>query len=793
MRRVLSIVVLLLILLLAGGYAWLWQADQFQQDGTLKLAVLDAPVRVVRDEQGIPYIYAQSLDDVFRAQGFVTAQDRLFQIEFTRYLSHGRLAELIGEAGLRSDIPLRVVGIPRHAKRHAALLRGEEKRRRELYLEGMNAYISEHADEHPVALRILGITPQPWTLADSVTLSYFLNWASSANLDTELISQAILNQVGAERAAQIAQLTFNPDDQSEQAAQPVPATRLDGLQPGDWITSELGPFQLGSNNWVMSAARSTGGAPVVVNDPHIDSRTLPGIWHPVGLITPKLRAIGVAGAGIPGLAVARTDRIAYGITNSYGDVMDLFVEKLDPANPDYYLEGENSVPFEIIEDTVRVRQRGSDPGFRDVPLRIRVTHRGPVISDHGMGLEQNNLLSLRWAVPEAMRPDDSGGTDLLLARSVAEAGQIVSRVNAPYNYVVADVDGNIAHFTAGRVPIRLRGDGSTPLPVNNDSDAWAGTIPFEQMPGVVNPQRGWAGTANHRTLPADYPYSYSTYFASSWRYRRMKELLDGSDEISAEDHWRFLRDTKNTMAAELVPIMAAALAAHDDTRKMADLLRTWDRMDRPDAVAPTIFQVTYRAFARLTFEDELGADIAGRMLDSYYFWQERLARLCRENQNAWFDDIRTGERETRDDLFHNAALLARDELTELLGPDMQDWRWGRLHTVTFFSPTIPGKFAANLLGGGTLPKDGSGETINRATYRFAEPFDAVYIASLRFVADLADPDKVMAVVSGGVSGRQFDPHLKDQLAAWQSGELRYWWFSDDAIRAHTRHELRLEP
>jgi len=178
MRRVLTSVVLFLILLLAGGYAWLWQADQFQQDGTLKLAVLDAPVRVVRDEQGIPYIYAQSLDDVFRAQGFVTAQDRLFQIEFTRYLSHGRLAELIGEAGLRSDIPLRVAGIPRHAKRHAALLRGEGKRRRELYLEGMNAYISEHADEHPVGLRILGITPQPWTLADSLTLSYFLNWAT---------------------------------------------------------------------------------------------------------------------------------------------------------------------------------------------------------------------------------------------------------------------------------------------------------------------------------------------------------------------------------------------------------------------------------------------------------------------------------------------------------------------------------------------------------------------------------------------------------------------------------------
>jgi penicillin amidase len=793
MRKVLLILLLIVFVLLVGGYAWLWQADQYQRDGTIRLAVLDAPVRVVRDEQGIPYIYAQSLDDAFRAQGFVTAQDRLFQIEFTRYLSHGRLAELIGEPGLGVDIPLRVAGIPRHAERHAALLQGEERRRRELYLEGLNAYIRERADEHPVGLSILGITPQPWTLADTVTLGYFLNWSSSANLDAELTIQAILDAVGPEKAAQITQLTVNPDDESARAAQPAKAAHLDGLQPGLWMGSEARPMQLGSNNWVMSAARSAGGAPVVVNDPHIDSRTLPGIWHPVGLITPELRAIGVAGAGIPGLAVARTDRIAYGITNSYGDAIDLFVETEDPDNPDRYLEGDRSIPFEIIEDSVRILERGAGPGFRDMPLRIRVTRRGPVISDHGMGLAPGKLLALRWAVPEAMRPDDTGGTDLMLARSVAEARQISARVNAPYNYVVADVDGNIAHFTGGRIPIRLRGDGSTPLPVADGTDAWGGIIPAAQMPGVVNPRRGWAGTANHRTLPADYPFAYSTYFASSWRYRRMMELLDGPNAISAEDHWRFMRDSKNTMAAKLAPIMADALAADDDTREMADVLRAWDAMDDPDAVAPTIFQVTYRQFARLTFEDELGQDVAARMLDGYYFWQERLARLCGENTNAWFDDVTTEARETRDDLFRRAALLARDELTERLGPDLNSWQWGKLHTVTFFSPIIPGKFAAGLLGGGTAPKDGSGETINRATYLYDEPYDSVYIASMRFVADLADPDKVMAVVSGGVSGRQFSPHLKDQLDAWLSGEPGYWWFSDAAISAHIRHEQRLEP
>ncbi len=790
---------LVVAVLLGFGYAWLWRADQFQRDGTVAVAALERPVRVVRDERGLPYIYAESLDDVFRAQGFVTAQDRLFQLEVTRYLSHGRLAELIGEPVLDTDIRVRVAGVPRHARRHSALLRGEERRRRELYLEGMNAYITERVDEHPVALSLLGIEAQPWTVEDSVTLSYFLNFVSSANLEAELISQAILDRIGPGRAAEISQLTVNPDDESERAARPGEFPRAVGLIERIRHRFASWPMRLGSNHWVMSASRSASGAPIVVNDPHIDSRTLPGNWHPVGLITPEMRAIGVAGAGVPGLGVGRTDRIAYGVTNSYGDVMDLFVETEDPSDPGRYLEGDQSLPFEIIEETIRVREFGSETDYREVPLRIRLTRRGPVISDHeavlgtDLRLAAGKLLSMRWTVPESMRPDDSGGTDVLLARSVEEAAARIARINAPYNYVVADMDGNIAQLTAGRVPIRLRGDGSTPVPVTDGADAWAGMIPSEQMPGKVNPERGWAGTANHRTVPGGYPYPYSSYFAASWRYRRMLELLDGPDALSAEDHWRFMSDTKNTMAAALAPVIADALADHDDTRAMAEVLNAWDYMDDPDAVAPTIFQATYRAFARLTFEDDLGADVAALMLDSFYYWHERLARLSRDAQDPWFDDVTTDERETRDDLLHRAALLARDELEERLGPDMDDWQWGRVHTVTFYSPVIPGRFAAGLLGGGTTAKAGSGETLNRATYRYWAPYEAVYIDSLRFVADLADQDKVMAVVSGGVSGRQFDRHLKDQLEAWHSGEPQYWWFSDEAIRSHTVSEQWLEP
>lgn len=791
------LVVLWLFALSVVGIAILTQVvDRYQSDGVLPLSVLSAPVRVVRDEQGIPYIYAESLDDAIRAQGWVTAQDRLLQIDFERYLAAGRLSELIGESALESDIALRLAGTARHGRRHAELLGPADRRFYELYLEGLNAYIEQQTSEHQFGFGLLGTRPEPWTVADVMTLQYFLNWSSSVNLQAELISQKLIDRLGAETAAEIRQVTINPDDNSgtglDGVALPAQSVALNLKVDAGWLTPGPKPREIGSNQWVMSGARSINGAPVLANDPHLDARNLPGIWHPVGLVTPDFRAVGAAGPGIPGLAVGRTSHIAFGVTNAYADVVDLFIETEDPQRPGNYLEGEQSFPFEVIEETLRVRKRPGSPEFRTVLLKIRLTHRGPVISDHGMSVASGKLISMRWSAPENMAAD-TGQYALFTARSVEEARRAIGLNTAPYNYVIADMDGNIGHATGGCVPIRTQGDGSTPLLVKDGTDAWAGFIPPEQMPGQFNPARGWVGNANHRTVPADYPWAYSTYFAASWRYRRMVELLDQPGLLSAEDHWVFMRDTQNNMAAGIAPLMAQALLAAKDTRDLGEILADWNHADDVGLVAPTVFQAVYREFARQTFADELGAELSDEMLGSWYYWHERLAQMVGADSSAWFDDTGTPEVETRDDIFRRAARLARSELAEVAGPDADQWQWGRVHTVTFFSPLIPGKGPANVLGAGTHPKEGSGETLNRATYRFNKPWEATTIASMRFVADLADPDKVTAVLVGGASGRQFDPHLKDQTPAWLSGEPRYWWFSDAAIAGHKRAELVLQP
>jgi len=314
------------------------------------------------------------------------------------------------------------------------------------------------------------------------------------------------------------------------------------------------------------------------------------------------------------------------------------------------------------------------------------------------------------------------------------------------------------------------------------------------MPHATNPERGWLGTANHKTVGETYPYYLSSYFAPSYRYLRMSQLLDAPGEKTVDDHWQFQRDTKNLMAQELAPIMIAALAAHEDTAQMSRILADWSFMDDLDSPAPTIFQGVYRKFAELVFSDELGPKLTATMLGNWYFWQQRLEKMTKEGESSWFDNINTRDRvETRDELFHQAGLAAAKELEELLGGSPHDWLWGKVHKIEFVNSLRRDGMGKSLVGGQVHAMGGSGETLYRGWYDFDQPAWVTFSASLRMVVDLADQDKVQAVLPGGVTGRTFHKHFNDQVAPFMSGEKLYWWFSDEEIEKHTVHTLVLVP
>jgi len=773
--------------------------NKYTKDGNLPLPGLKEPVTVQRDEKGMAYIFAQNSEDLFLAQGFVTAQDRLFSMEFIRLVASGRISELAGEKARKFDIRMRTLGFQRNAKKHAAILNDETREFLQKYVDGVNAFIKTRPKNIHLEFKLAGIQPSPWSIVDSLTVYYYLGWASAANIRSEIVAQMLVEKLGAERAAMIFPININPDDESGTAGEVVNSS----LQKADLNLEidknllsylEEHALKIGSNNWATSPKLSAGAKPIVANDTHQSASILPGPWYSCGLILPDFRAVGATVPGFGGMVVGRTDYMAMGVTNAYSDTQDLYVETVDPSNPDNYLEGSVSIPFEVIEETLKIKDKKSIAGFREEKINIRRTRRGPVISGAIRDLVTDKVISMRWSSVEAQSPS-IGLEKLFWCRTVEEFRQALANVNQiALNIVFADSRGNIGWQTTGKVPIRSHGEGLVPFVVRDGMDNWTGWIPWEDMPHAVNPARGWLGTCNQLTVGRDYPYHYTTHASPTYRYRRLIELLDTPGKKSVDDHWAFQRDTLNLMAKTIAPIMSRVLLAHEDTKQIGQILANWDFVDAPDKAAPTIFQAVYREFALLAYADELGDDLARTMLNNWYFWQERLQKMVLENNSSWFDNVDTSDKtETRDDLFHQAALNAVNNLESTLGADPRKWLWGKVHVHEFVSPVRRSGLGAEWLGGGSHPAPGSGETLYRGIYEFAKPYKITIPASMRMVADLADPDKILAVLPGGVAGRQFDPHTTDQVEPYMDGTKVYWWFSDKAIKEHTQHTLTLSP
>ncbi|NQY15307.1 MAG: penicillin acylase family protein [Henriciella sp.] len=424
---------------------------------------------------------------------------------------------------------------------------------------------------------------------------------------------------------------------------------------------------------------------------------------------------------------------------------------------------------------------------------MRLTRRGPVISDLSSRQIGDAVLSVRWASAEYMGRE-LGLDAIMRATSIEDALDAINTVRTvSLNFVVGDTSGRIARRASGAAPIRLRGDGMTPFPVTDGEDNWAGPIPADQMPGEIDPQRGWTGTANHMTAPADYPYVYTTFASPAYRYRRISELFNEAS-VTADDLWSAQYDTLNIFARDLAPTYVSAWAVSDDEalQDLAALLGDWDYHDLEESLATTLFQETTRQLAQMTFEDELGSDMTALYLSNWYIWQERFGQMVQAGTSPWFDDIRTEEIEDLPELIRLAGLAAVERLTNTYGADRSKWKWGRVNQMRFTGPLRRDGIVGSLTGNLNVPMSGSGETLKRALYPYHTPFDTQWTASLRMTADLNDPDKVRAVLPGGVVGRTFHANLNDQVEQWADAATRtYWWFSDEAIEADTRSTMTL--
>ena len=786
MIKKLGFVFLILVTLTAGGGAiYLSQVNRYQLDGEIAVDHFSEEVVIRRDGNGIPYVFAKNLPDLIRGQAFVVGQDRVFQVELYRKMIKGELAELIGEAGLDSDIQLRVMGLYQNAARHAAQLKAESRKFLEWYAEGYNAFLENCSDDFPIELSLLGITPQKISVADLMSVQHYIGFSHSQNYPDEVLALNLQEAVGPALAQQLLPLNINPDRIDKTLSfDMVPAPLPEGLSSRR--APSIAPIarvpKFGSNNWVVGSRRSTGNLPIVVNDPHLDARILPGPWFPIGLQSPEVQAVGAAIPGLPGILLGRNRHLAFGVTNAYGDSQDL------------YLEDEEGGNYQIRKEEIRIKDSESKDGYRIHPLQIRYTRRGPVISDHEVfGFLSRQPVSLRWTLAE-LNGNTIGINHFLTARTAAELDSLIGQIDAIFlNFVFADDQGSIGHRASGLVPIRAGKKGALPRKAPATDD-WIGYIPKNEMPGQLNPVRGWIGTANHDTRPDSFPYYYSAHFSPYYRYERISEIMADNSPKGPEDHWQYMMDVTNTHARKLTPVFVRALSQDSMTVSLAKYLQEWDFQDEASSVAASIFHLCHEYLLRQIFAGKLSDDLLEQFLELRYFWLQRTDEWITSGQSDWFDNPETPAQETLNGLIVKAGKKTRSRLTVLFGEEPDDWTWGAMHQIRFMSPLRTSGAGSDWLGHKKTPVPGSGETINRGQYNLNEgPYQSQWFSSMRMVADLADPEKIRAVVSGGNAARQFHPFLKSQLENWLSENWIPWWFTPEKINEHKVHELVLKP
>jgi penicillin G amidase len=739
-----------------------------QTEGTLTVAGLESAIEIRRDRWGMPVIIAGSMADLWFGQGFCHGQDRLWQLDLYRRFSGGRLAEIAGEDGLASDRFVRTLGLRRAALREEAQLGAELKLAMEAYSAGVNA-AAVAANVPPLEMQVLRIDFEPWRPADTLTLTKLLSLGLSTNWERELLRADMTRELGPALAARL--------DPGYPAGNPVTlepgeAWSGDGLALADQIArvrEALGfaPEATGSNNWAVSPARSATGGALMAGDPHL-SPSMPGITYQLGL---QLNGRFCRGASFPGrlgIAFGQNNDVAWSFTNTMADVMDLFIERLDGDS--YEFEGERR-PLELVEEEITVRGR-SEP----VPMVARYTHHGPIVND-ALRADPGEPLTLAWTALDA--PCVTEAT--LGVLEVTSGPELVASVephNAPVsNMVWADRHGSIGYKTIGRVPIR-RGDcPDLPKPGWTGEHEWEGWIPYDELPEMVDPESGYIVTANNRITADDYPHHITSDWLDGYRARRIEDVLAASDQHDLDGFAVLQTDMLSLPGLETAHRLARLRPRDQRETAAIERLRSWDGQMSPNSIAATIYQAFTLRFAREFAREAIrDRDLCERWLDrahngfmthvaSPWRWQSHLLAIWAEQDPQLIS-------RSWDELALDSLRVALDELEARYGPDIDRWRWGRVHALEF--PHALGGVNAVLarIFNRTIEVGGAQETVAQVGWDPSDPFKAIWAPSWRMVADPSDPERSRWQAFTGQSGHVGSQHYDDLQPRWRDGELQ---------------------
>jgi penicillin amidase len=802
---------LVLLVLTGGGFVWWFLLRPLPQvDGPASLPGLQNPVTVDRDIWGIPHVRASSLADMAEAQGYVMAQDRLWQMDLLRRVARGQLSEVLGRATLAIDKHFRLLRFGPAADRDATLLDDESRTVIEAYSRGINKFIEQHQNNLPVEFKLLKYKPQPWQPSDSLAIGGYMYETLTETWEEKFNRALVTSRVGSDKAkdlfsvdAALDHFVVGDPDQpgagSQRSGDPDDDDDDDDMSPDDVLkasnpfsvppgftdlTTALAPairqwvdeserdvrHALGSNNWVVSGDHTATGKPLLANDTHLELG-LPPIWYQVHLTCPGWNVKGFTLPGAPLVIIGHNDRIAWGFTNNQADVQDLYIETFNPGEPSEYKVNGKWIKAQTVDEIIHVR------GAPDEHLPITITRHGPVVKRDG-----TTGYALRWTATE---PGALANTYNRLgkARNWKEFREVMKSVWGPaQNAVYADVNGNIGYLMAARVPIRKKGHGEVPVPGDTDAYEWKGYIPFDELPQLLNPDDGLIVTANARVVGPDYKPYLTDNWSEPFRTARIWDLLHDKHDLRPADMMKVQTDIYSYpdvfMAEQLEP--AAKIAAPKDPRakKLIALAKDWNGMADPDSVVVPFLQGTRRAALKLILQPALGDQ------SDLYEWRSMsfLQRILAERPAAWLP----ASYSNYDELLAAAADQSVQHLQRDTGSaKIRDWPWKRFDSLDMFHPLGRQGWLKTLFSITGKPQGGTGSSPRAATRNHGP--------AMRFIANPGDWDHSLMLIPGGQSGQLGSSHYSDQFPYWYEGIPVVAPFSDSAESATRKHTLILRP
>jgi penicillin amidase len=781
-------------LILAGVGTWFVRRPWPQVKGTLAVAGLSAPVTVIRDQLGVPNLYAENEHDLFFAQGYVHAQDRLWQMEFNRRIGSGTLSAILGETTLDTDRFLRTLGLRRAVERDWAQTDADTRAILEAYAAGVNAYVDTHRDRLPLEFTLLGVDPEPWTPVDTLAWGGVMSYSLCGNYEDELLRARLIATVG-----QTATLELMPPYPASGPFIVPPEARsyawlrgaeMEGLEAVNALLGGSRP-DWGSNNWVVHGSRTATGKPLLADDTHL-GLDMPSIWYENGLHGGRFDSVGYSFPGAPLVIIGHNVRIAWGVTDLPADVQDFYIEKLDdPARPTQYEFEGQWYDLNVAHEDIAVK--GAEP----VGLDVLITRHGPILNDVLGELPGAEPLALRWTILEGNELFRAV-VDLNLATNWDEFRRALSYWDAPsQNFVYADVEGNIGYQSPGKIPIRAAGHrGTVPVPGWTGQYEWQGYIPFDELPSVLNPPTGFIVSANNKVVPDDYPYYLTDDWAAPYRAQRITDLLAADDSVTMEDIRNIHAQTYSLPAEALRPDMLASQPANDREAQALDQVRAWDLYLEAERTGVPVYEAWYWFLVQNTLRDELGSDLMDTYLGYGSVHMPAMIALMAQPDSPWFDDRTTPQVETRDDMVQRSLTDAITWLASAYGDDPEKWTWGRLHTKTFVHQPL-GQSGIGLLeklfNSPTIPARGDPFTVDAASFDGQHPFAMTGGVSQRTIADLSELDNSRMIHTTGQSGQLFNRHRQDMISLWQAVEYGPMPFSRAAVEANGVAVLTLTP